>query len=101
MGVIRVLSEEGDIRVEWDDNDKESVDKARAEFERLQADGYELYRASNNRRVKTFNPGHHALIAAPGTKKEKSAESRKAALKGTRARPAAMAGGPNTRVARL
>ena len=37
MNVLEVLGRSGDIKVEWDPNDEESVAQARAEFDALKS----------------------------------------------------------------
>lgn len=94
MGEMRILGPEGDIKLDWDPNDSESVDKAKTEFKRLKEDGYDFFAVeeTKGKRVERFDKKIGKLIAAPGskTKADKTA--------GTR--PKAMAGGPNTNVSR-
>lgn len=89
MGVMNVLTQAGDIVVEWNPEDKESVKKAKAEWDRLKGDGYEFYEPAETKgkRVKTFSAKRGRVIAAPGV--------RKPADKKASTRPKAMGGGPN------
>lgn len=92
MGEIRVLNRQGDVKVEWDPADADSVTKAKKEFEQLKKDGYEFFEVSEakGKRVERFSKKHGKLIAAPGVKT--------ATDKKTGSRPRAQAGGPNTQV---
>lgn len=94
MGKMNVMGPEGDIIVEWDAADPDSVAKAKAEWDRLKKDGYEFFEPveSKGKRVKRFSKHLGRVIAAPGTKK---AADKKA---GTRRK--AMAGGPNASLVR-
>lgn len=91
MGEMRVLNDQGDVKVEWDPADRESVAKAKAEFERLQGEGYLFYEVTDARgkQVKKFTKGLGRVLAAPGAQSAKD--------KATKQRPAAMAGGPVAR----
>lgn len=93
MGEMRVLTERGDERVEWDPADAASVKKAKAEFARLKKDGYLFYEVKETpgKQIERFDKKLGRLIAAPG--------ARSAADKKADARPRAMAGGPNNREA--
>lgn len=95
MGEMRVLNQKGDVKVEWDADDAESVKKAKAEFTQLKKDGYRFYEVAETRgkQVDRFDKKLGKLIAAPGARSE--------ADKRTGARPRAMAGGPNARTAVL
>lgn len=75
----------------WNPEDETSTAQARAEFERLAADGYEMFRktAKSRRRVKAFDPRLGEILAAPGVQTKTDRKQ------GTR--QAAMAGGPNPR----
>lgn len=88
MGELVVLNETGDVKVEWDPADAESTAKAKAEFERLQGEGYLFYEVAEARgkQVKKFTKKAGKLLAAPGARSESD--------KRTEARPKAMAGGP-------
>lgn len=94
MGMMNVLTPAGDIVVEWDADDPESVKKAKDEWDRLKADGYEFFESAEakGKRIKRFSKKLGRVIAAPGVK---SAEDKKA---GTRTK--AMAGGPNASLVR-
>lgn len=91
MGEMRVLNDQGDVKVEWDPADRESVAKAKAEFERLQGEGYLFYEVAEARgkQIKKFTKGLGKVLAAPGARSD--------ADKRREARPAAMAGGPVAR----
>lgn len=95
MGEMRVLTEKGDERLEWDPADAEQVKKAKAEFARLKKDGYRFYAVETvekaGKPVDRFDKRLGKIIAAPG--------ARSAADKKAEARPRAMAGGPNSRAA--
>lgn len=88
MGEMRVLNQHGDVKVEWDPDDAESVAQAQAEFTRLQSEGYLFYEVEDARgtQVKKFRKNLGKVLAAPG--------AQSAADKTTGARPKAMAGGP-------
>lgn len=89
MGTMRVLTQAGDVGVEWDPADKESVKQAKDEFARLKKEGYEFFEVAETKgkRVTRFNKNLGKVIASPGVQ---SAQD-----KTTGARPAAMGGGPN------
>lgn len=95
MGQITILNDQGDVKLEWDPKDKESTAKAKAEFDRLREDGFELYEVveSKGKPVTRFNKNAGRLLAAPGAKTK--------ADKVTGARPRAMSGGPVAVRARL
>lgn len=90
MGTIHVLCEDGDISINWDPENEDSVKNAKTEFARLKTDGYELYapgeEGQRGKRMQRFSKKTGTVIAAPGVQKP---EDRTA---GTRTR--AMAGGP-------
>lgn len=83
-----MLTQAGDIKVEWDPADPDSVAKAREEFDRLKADGYNFYEAATtkSKQVTRFSKTAGTLLAAPGARREVDRK------RGTRQR--AMAGGP-------
>lgn len=103
MGEMRIMGKQGDVKVQWDPNNSESVEKAEKEFDALREAGFEAYTdglGTKKRRVKKFSPKAAVYVMAPGarTKVEKQA----AQTTGRRAaRPKAMAGGPNDRLVRL
>jgi hypothetical protein len=82
MGEMTVLNQSGDITIQCDPDDAESVE------DRLKADGYEFFEPveSKGKRLTKFDKKKAKVIAAPGvqTKQDKAA--------GTRGK--AMAGGP-------
>ena len=88
MGLILVLNESGDERIEWDPDDAAQVRAANKEFKRLKKDGYLFYEVqeTKGRKVDRFDKKLGKLVAAPGgqTTKDKTT--------GTRSR--AMSGGP-------
>lgn len=90
MGTISVLCNQGDISIVWNQEDSESTKTANEEFNKLKADGYELYApgegGERGKRLQRFDKKLGAIIAAPGVKKESE--------RGTTKRPKAMAGGP-------
>lgn len=88
VGILTILNDHGDVKVEWDPDDRESTDKAKAEFDRLKKDGYRFYSVEETRgkAVDKFDPKAGKLLAAPGAR---STDDKAA---GTRAR--GMAGGP-------
>lgn len=92
MGRMHVLGPEGDIVVEWDPDDQASIDKAKNEWARLKADGYEFFEpvAGKGKLLTRFNRKLGKVIAAPGVKKPIDRMSK--------SRPRAMAGGPVERV---
>lgn len=97
MGTMSVMGKEGDIIVEWDPDDKESVDRAKAEWARLKKDGYEFFKPVESRgvRLKRFDKKLGRVIAGPGVQHK----SDKAVAPGrrTQTRGKAMAGGPVSR----
>jgi hypothetical protein len=88
MGEMRVLTQAGDERLEWDPADEKSTAAAKAEFAKRQEEGYLFYEVAEARgkAVTKFDPKAGKLIAAPG--------ARSAADKKAGTRPRAMAGGP-------
>lgn len=94
MGVMQVICAAGDEVIEWDPNDNESVQRAKAEWDRLKKEGFEFYEPvqSKGKRLTRFSKGLGHLIAAPGIKKPADKKA------GTR--PKAMAGGPDAALAR-
>lgn len=88
MGEMTVLDQSGDITIEWDPDNSESVEKAKAEWDRLKADGYEFFEPveSKGKRLTRFDKKKAKVIAAPGVQ---TAQDK---AKGTRGK--AMAGGP-------
>lgn len=67
MGVMKVMGIAGDEEITWDPNDKESTEKAKAEFKRLKDEGYEFFEVAETRgkQVKRFSKKAGKLIAAP------------------------------------
>lgn len=98
MGVMRVLCKQGDIRVEWDANDPESVANAKLEFERLKADGYEFFESPSRKRVKGWSAKRGSVLAVPGV--QHKADKPIAPRRSTTRRRGAMAGGPVAGVSR-
>jgi hypothetical protein len=94
MGRMHVLCPAGDIVVEWDPDDSESVEQAKSEWKRLKRDGYEFYEVAQakGKRVKQFSKKRGKVIAAPGVKTESDKKA------GTRRK--AFGGGPNARLIR-
>lgn len=90
MGEIVILNQHGDIKVEWDPADADSVANAKKEFARLKADGYNFYEVAEARGkpVTRFDKTLGKVLAAPGAARTRDKE------KGTR--PRAMRGGPVT-----
>lgn len=88
MGQLNVMTNEGDIVIEWDADNPDSVKKAQAEWKKLKADGYEFFEPveSKGKRVTRFKKDLGRVIASPGVKKPADKK------KGTRAK--AMGGGP-------
>ena len=95
MGELRVLNSQGDITVTWDPADSESCEKAKKEWDRLKADGYEFFEPveTKSKRVTRFSKKLGKVIAAPGAKTTVDKEQ------GTR--PKAMGGGPLEQVATM
>lgn len=91
MGALRILNQQGDIRVEWDPADPESTAHAKAEYDQLKKDGYKFYDVAETRgkQVTRWSKNAGTLLAAPGAKSAADKD------KGTRRR--AMGGGPNSR----
>jgi hypothetical protein len=89
MGVMNIICAAGDEIVEWDPNDDASVLKAKEEWDRLKAEGFEFFEPveGKGKRVTRFSKNLGRVIAAPGVKKPTDK------TQGTR--PKAMAGGPN------
>jgi hypothetical protein len=97
VGVLTILCSAGDIAVEWDPSDSESVARAKSEWDRLKADGYEFYEPVETRgkKVAAFREGLGRVLAVPGVKRQ---EDRKPSVPGRKpGRKRAMAGGPNAR----
>lgn len=102
MGLMRVLCDQGDVIVQWDPADKDSVAQAKDEFAKLKSDGYEFYESSGGpvtkdtqaKRVTTFKKSLGSVIAAPGVKTKSDVASTGTAKP---SRPRAMAGQPNDR----
>jgi hypothetical protein len=90
VGEIRVLTQQGDERLEWDPADKESTAKAKAEFARLKKEGFLFYEVAEARGkpVEKFSAKLGKVIAAPGARSDADKTAGK--------RQSAMAGGPNT-----
>lgn len=88
MGEMRVLTQKGDERLEWDPKDKKATAAAKSEFDRLKGEGYLFYEVTEARGkpVEEFSPKLGKILAAPG--------AATTADKATGARPAAMRGGP-------
>lgn len=101
MGVMQVACNAGDIVVTWDPDDAESTQRARDEWNRLKADGYEFYepgegaRQGKGRRLTRWNAAVGRVLAMPGVKR--AAERKDPAMPRSRA----MAGGPVERLERL
>lgn len=86
IGRMQVMGVEGDITVEWDSSNEESVKKAKAEFKSLKEAGYDFFESPGGKQIKRFSKKLSKVIAAPGVKKPADKKSGK--------RPKAMAGGP-------
>lgn len=88
MGEMRVLTKAGDIAIEWDPDDADSVSQARGEWKRLKEAGYEFFEkiGKKAKRVTRFSKKLGKVVAAPGAQSK--------ADKKTGKRPKAMAGGP-------
>lgn len=101
MGELRVMTQEGDIRLTWDPDREASVAQTRQEFDRLRRDGYDIYRVTakgrkSSKRVDTFDPVARELLAVPGVQSQ--VERTVGRKIGGQVRPRAMAGGPNDAV---
>ncbi len=59
MGSLEVLGASGDVTVSWDPADPASVERARAEYDRLRAAGYLMFTV--RRRADAFDPAAGAL----------------------------------------
>jgi hypothetical protein len=92
MGTMHVMGPEGDVEVTWDPDDRESTDKAKAEYDRLKKEGYEFFEPveTKGKRITRWDKKLGKVIASPGVKK--------AADKATGKRAGAMSGGPNAAV---
>lgn len=93
MGVMKVLTQSGDERIEWDPSDKKSVEKAKEKFKSLKDEGYDFFEVSESKgkQVKRFSKSLGKVIAAPGAAKS---QAQKTAGK-------ALGGGPNTERGRV
>lgn len=60
MGKITVLNRKGDEAIEWDPNDEESVEAARAQFNELKEQGYSFF---HEERVDEFDPSLENITA--------------------------------------
>lgn len=91
MGQLVVLNASGDETLEWDPADKDSVKKAKAEYDRLKKDGFEFFTVeqTKGKKITRFDKKLGRVIAAPGGRTESN--------KRTGARPRAMSGGPTLR----
>jgi hypothetical protein len=91
MYEMKILGQQGDVKVEWDPADSRSVEQAARMFEDLLEQGYNAYSTSGRRRTRVtkFNPKAGSLLMAPGAQPQ-----------GSGAKPAALAGGPPTAGAR-
>lgn len=68
--VMHVMSHEGDTRTTWAVKDRESVDQARAIFDKLMAEGYTAFQmdgatATTGEQVKSFNEEAVRIIFVP------------------------------------
>ena len=90
MGEFRILTPNGDERLEWDPADTKSVKAAKDRFDALKKDGYEFYEVTETKgkRVERFSKGLGKLIAAPAGRTEADK------ARGTRQR--GMGGGPRS-----
>lgn len=97
MGKLTILNDSGDVTVEWEPEDAESVEQARKEWAALAEAGFEFFQpkkgGGRGRRVKNFNGELGWVIAAPGVQKKKDVEHAKR-THAPRKREKAMAGGP-------
>lgn len=68
-GALCVLCGRGDIRLEWDQNDPASVERARAEWAALIGKGFAAFRmegdGSAGEQVKEFDPTAREVIFVP------------------------------------
>ena len=84
MGQLRVMGPQGDITIEWDPSDGESVAKAREEWKTLKEQGFDFF--AEGKQVKRFSKKLAKVVAAPGVRKKAEKKEGK--------RPKAMSGGP-------
>lgn len=84
MGRIAVMGPQGDIAIEWDPSDGESVKKAKEEWKTLKDQGFDFF--VDGKQVKRFSKKLSKVVAAPGVRKKQDKKTGK--------RPKAMAGGP-------
>lgn len=67
MGEIRILNQMGDVAVEWDVAEPDTIDEAQWEFLRLRRDGYLLFRVNpttgEGEQVVSFDPADEQLRA--------------------------------------
>jgi len=59
---IEVLSPAGHVLLTWDPADQASVDRARAEFQALEAAGYEFFRVESQTPERAFSSTAGALV---------------------------------------
>ena len=69
IGVLCLLNESGDTRVQWNRNNQGEVNAAKAEFNRLKAAGHLAYLVDSSGRkrevVDTFDPTAERLVLIP------------------------------------
>lgn len=104
MGEMRVLTEKGDIVIEWDPHTPESVKGAKEQWKQLKADGYEFFEAlpgEKGKRLTRFKADLARVLVVPGVKTKQDrkkgvvAPGRRRGAVHAPAREKAMAGGPN------
>lgn len=68
MGVLEVLGNGGDIKIEWDADDEQSIEQARAEFDVIKGKGLRIMRIQDDgstEAVDTFDPTEGRYVAIP------------------------------------
>lgn len=91
MGEMRIMGRAGDVKLEWTVTDGESTERAKKEWDKLKAAGFEFFLPVEGdappKRVRKWDPDRGVVIAAPGVQKPGDAKT------GTRSE--AMSGGPS------
>jgi len=73
MSEMRILDETGDSNVEWDINNKDSIKKAKKQFDDLIKKGYTAFVVNNDgsqgKKVDEFNFEYEKVIMTPTMRK--------------------------------
>lgn len=69
MSLMEIMDRTGHTEVNWDEDDRASVQIARETFERYTGEGYQAFRLNKTggqgTRMTTFDPSAEALILVP------------------------------------